>query len=330
MKKPIRVAVTGAAGNIGYSLVFPIAAGEMLGKDQPVILQLVELPMAVQSAHGVALELDDCAYPLLAGVEVADNAAAGFKDADVIMLVGAKPRGPGQTRADLIRDNGPIFTGQGDAIDQHAADDAKIIVVGNPCNTNALIAASRAKRTHKKNYTAMTRLDQNRATGLLAKKLGVMPGAIKDVFIWGNHSDTMVPDVSLGYGLIGGEKKPLTASVDGAWLAGDFDKTVRTRGKAIIDARGKSSAASAAQAAIDHIHDWFLGTGDNTVVSMAVPSDGSYGIPEGLIYSFPCRITGPWTYEIVQGLDISAATQARMDGSTNELLAEREAVKDLL
>lgn len=330
MKKPIRVAVTGAAGNIGYSLVFPIAAGEMLGKDQPVILQLVELPMAVQAAHGVALELDDCAYPLLAGVEVADNAAAGFKDADVIMLVGAKPRGPGQTRADLIRDNGPIFTGQGDAIDQHAAEDVKVIVVGNPCNTNALIAASRCKRTHKKNYTAMTRLDQNRAVGQLAKKLGVAPGAVKDVFIWGNHSDTMVPDVSLGYVLAGGEKKPIAATVDAGWLAGDFDKTVRTRGKAIIDARGKSSAASAAQAAIDHIHDWYLGTGDNTVVSMAVPSDGSYGIPEGLIYSFPCRITGPWSYEIVQGLDIAAATRTRMDGSTNELLSEREAVKDLL
>ncbi|HRE90354.1 MAG TPA: malate dehydrogenase [Myxococcota bacterium] len=330
MKKPIRVAVTGAAGNIGYSLVFPIAAGEMLGKDQPVILQLVELPMAVQAAHGVALELDDCAYPLLAGVEVADNAAAGFKDADVVMLVGAKPRGPGQTRADLIRDNGPIFTGQGDAIDQFAAEDVKVIVVGNPCNTNALIAASRAKRTHKKNYTAMTRLDQNRATGQLAKKLGVVPGAVKDVFIWGNHSDTMVPDVSLGYVNLGGEKKPIAAAVDGGWLAGDFDKTVRTRGKAIIDARGKSSAASAAQAAIDHIHDWYLGTGDNKVVSMAVPSDGSYGIPEGLIYSFPVRITAPWQYEIVQGLEVSAATQTRMDGSTNELLSEREAVKDLL
>lgn len=330
MKKPIRVAVTGAAGNIGYSLVFPIAAGEMLGKDQPVILQLVELPMTVQAAHGVALELDDCAYPLLAGVEVADNAAAGFKDADVIMLVGAKPRGPGQTRADLIRDNGPIFTGQGDAIDQFAAEDAKIIVVGNPCNTNALIAASRARRTHKKNYTAMTRLDQNRATGQLAKKLGVAPAAIKDVFIWGNHSDTMVPDVSLGYALLGGEKKPITTAVDAGWLAGDFDKTVRTRGKAIIDARGKSSAASAAQAAIDHIHDWYLGTGDNKVVSMAVPSDGSYGIPEGLIYSFPVRITSPWNYEIVQGLEVSAPTQTRIDGSTNELLSEREAVKDLL
>ncbi len=330
MKKPIRVAITGAAGNIGYSLVFPIAAGEMLGKDQPVILQLVELPMAVQAAHGVALELDDCAYPLLAGIEVADNAAAGFKDADVVMLVGAKPRGPGQTRADLIRENGPIFTGQGDAIDANAAEDVKVIVVGNPCNTNALIAASRARRTNKANYTAMTRLDQNRATGQLAKKLGLVPSAVKDVFIWGNHSDTMVPDVSRGYILQNGEKAPVASAFDAGWLAGDFDKTVRTRGKAIIDARGKSSAASAAQAAIDHIHDWYLGTGDASVVSMAIPSDGSYGIPEGLVYSFPCRITAPWKYEIVQGLEIAPATQSRMDGSTQELLSEREAVKDLL
>ena len=330
MKKPIRVAITGAAGNIGYSLAFPIAAGDMLGKDQPVILQLVELPMAIQGLNGVAMELDDCAYPLLHGIEIADNAAQGFKDADVVMLVGAKPRGPGQTRADLIRENGPIFTGQGDAIDQNAAPDVKVIVVGNPCNTNALIAASRAKRTHKANFTAMTRLDQNRAVGQLAKKLGIPPEAVKDVFIWGNHSDTMVPDFSLGYVNVNGERKPVSAAVSAEWLAGDFDKTVRTRGKAIIDARGKSSAASAAQAAIDHIHDWFLGSGDNSVVSMAVPSDGSYGIPEGLVYSFPVRVTGGWKYEIVKGLPIDAAIQTRIDGSTKELLAEREAVKDLL
>jgi len=325
-KKPIRVAVTGAAGNIGYSLVFPIASGTMLGPDQPVILQLVELPPAMQGLSGVALELDDCAYPLLHGIELADNAKDGFKDADVVMLVGAKPRGPGQTRADLIRDNGPIFTGQGDAIDQSAADDVKVIVVGNPCNTNALIAASRARRVPKQNFTAMTRLDQNRAVGQIAKKLGVAPAAVKDLFIWGNHSDTMVPDVSQGH--VGGQA--IREAVPAEWLAGDFDKTVRTRGKAIIDARGKSSAASAGFAAIDHIHDWFLGTGDHRYVSMAVPSDGSYGIPEGLIYSFPVRITAPWQYEIVQGLPVDAATQARIDASTKELLAEREAVKDLL
>lgn len=330
MKRPIRVAITGAAGNIGYSLAFPIASGVMLGPDQPVILQLVELPVAIKGVEGVAMELDDCAFPLLHGIEIADNAAQGFKDADVVMLVGARPRGPGMTRADLIRENGPIFTGQGDAIDQHAAEDVKVIVVGNPCNTNALIAASRARRTPRAHYTAMTRLDQNRATGQIAKKLGVAPAAVKDCFIWGNHSDTMVPDFSLGYVAIAGERKAVSDAVPAEWLAGDFDKTVRTRGKAVIDARGKSSAASAAFAAIDHIHDWFLGTGDSKVVSMAVPSDGSYGIPEGLIYSFPCKITAPWKYEIVQGLAIDAATQARIDASTKELLAEREAVKDLL
>ncbi|MFO0749443.1 MAG: malate dehydrogenase [Myxococcota bacterium] len=325
-KKPIRVAVTGAAGNIGYSILFPIASGDMLGKDQPVILQLVELPPAMQALHGCALEIDDCAFPLLHGIELADNAKDGFKNADVVMLVGAKPRGPGQTRADLIRDNGPIFTGQGDAIDQGAAEDVKVVVVGNPCNTNALIAMSRAKRVPKAHFTAMTRLDQNRAVGQIAKKLGVAPAEVKDVFIWGNHSDTMVPDVSLAH--VGGTSVKEAVSAD--WLGGDFDKTVRTRGKAIIDARGKSSAASAAFSAIHHIRDWYLGTGDHKVVSMAIPSDGSYGIPEGLIYSFPVKITAPWKYEIVQGLAVDDATKARMQTSTNELLSEREAVKDLL
>ena len=272
------------------------------------------------------MELEDCAYPLLHGIELADNPRDGFKNADVVMLVGAKPRGPGMTRADLIRDNGPIFTGQGEAIDQAAAEDCKVIVVGNPCNTNSLIAASRAKRVPRANFTAMTRLDQNRAVGQIARKAGVAPADVKDVFIWGNHSDTMVPDVSLA--TIGGKSVREVVSAD--WLATDFDKTVRTRGKAIIDARGKSSAASAASSAIDHIHDWYLGTGDRKYTSMAVPSDGSYGIPAGLIYSFPCRITAPWKYEIVQGLTVDAATQTRMDASTKELLSEREAVKDLL
>jgi malate dehydrogenase len=326
MKQPIRVAITGSAGQIGYSLLFPIAAGDMLGKDQPVILQLVELPGAMQALEGVAMELADCAFPNLAGIELADNARDGFRNADVVMLVGAKPRGPGQDRSDLIRDNGGIFTGQGDAIDAEAAEDVKVIVVGNPCNTNALIAASRAKRTNKANYTAMTRLDQNRAVGQLAKKLGVTPGEVHDVFIWGNHSDTMVPDISQAS--VGG--KALKGLVDADWLGGEFDTTVRTRGKAIINARGKSSAASAAFAAIDHIHDWYLGTGDNRVVSMAVPSDGSYGIPEGLIYSFPVRITAPWKYEIVTGLEVDAATQARIQKSTDELLSEREAVAHML
>lgn len=262
MKQPIRVAITGSAGQIGYSLLFPIAAGQMLGNDQPVILQLVELPGAMTALEGVAMELDDCAFPQLVGIEMADNARDGFRDADVVMLVGAKPRGPGQDRADLIRDNGGIFTGQGDAIDAEADEDVKVIVVGNPCNTNCLIASSRARRTNAANYTAMTRLDQNRAVGQIARKAGVAPGAVRDVFIWGNHSDTMVPDVSQA--TIGG--KSVTSLVGADWLGGDFDTTVRTRGKAIITARGKSSAASAAFAAINHIHDWYIGTGDSRYV----------------------------------------------------------------
>jgi len=326
MKQPIRVAITGSAGQIGYSLLFPIAAGQMLGNDQPVILQLVELPGAMQTLEGVAMELADCAFPQLAGIEMADNARDGFRDADVVMLVGAKPRGPGQDRADLIRDNGGIFTGQGDAIDAEADEDVKVIVVGNPCNTNCLIASSRARRTNAANYTAMTRLDQNRAVGQIALKAGVVPGNVRDVFIWGNHSDTMVPDVSQA--TIGG--KGVTDLVGSDWLAGDFDTTVRTRGKAIITARGKSSAASAAFAAINHIHDWYVGTGDNRYVSMAVPSDGSYGIPKGLIYSFPVRITAPWKYEIVSDLPVDDATMARIKNSTAELLSEREAVSHLL
>ena len=330
MTKPIRVAVTGAAGQIGYSLLFPIAAGDMLGPDQPVILQLLELPAAMTALHGVAMELEDCAFPLLHGIELADDPMVAFKGADVLMLVGARPRTAGQARADLIRANGPIFTGQGEAIDAVAADNAKIVVVGNPCNTNALIAASRAKRIPLKNYTAMTRLDQNRAIGQIAKKTGVTPAEVKNVFVWGNHSDTMVPDFTLASvaGAGGGRSVDGLAGAD--WLAGDFDKTVRTRGKAIIDARGKSSAASAAHSAINHIHDWFLGTGKNDIVSMAVPSNGSYGIPEGIIYSFPCRITGPWQYEIVKDLAVSEATKARMMASAKELMSEREAVQDLL
>ncbi len=324
MTKPLRVAVTGAAGQIGYSLVDRIAAGDMLGPDQPVILQLLELPVAMQALEGVAMELTDCAFPTLHGLEIADDPKRAFKDADIVMLVGSKPRGPGMDRADLIRDNGPIFTGQGQAIDQAAAEDAKVIVVGNPCNTNCLIAKAQAKRVPARNFTAMTRLDQNRAVGQIAKKLGVTPGDVRDVFIWGNHSDTMVPDVSVG--TVGG--KSAADALDAAWLAGEFDTTVRTRGKAVINARGKSSAASAASAAIDHIRDWFLGT--DQIVSMAVPSDGSYDIPEGLIYSFPVRITGRWQYEIVRDLNVSDATRARMKRSLDELLEERSAVADLL
>ncbi|MCA9517900.1 MAG: malate dehydrogenase [Myxococcales bacterium] len=330
MTKPIRVAVTGAAGQIGYSLIFSIAAGDMLGPDQPVILQLVELPVAMQALEGVGMELDDCAFPLLHSIELADDPMQGFKGADVVMLVGAKPRGAGQDRSDLIKSNGPIFTGQGEAIDAVAADDAKIIVVGNPCNTNALIAQSRAKRIPKKNFTAMTRLDQNRAVGQIARKAGVAPADVHDVFVWGNHSDTMVPDVSLGTVRTGSGTKSVVEAVSADWLGGDFDKTVRTRGKAIIVARGKSSAASAAMSAVNHIHDWFLGTGESKITSMAVPSDGSYGIPEGLIYSFPVKITAPWQYEIVRDLKVDDATKTRMMASAKELEEERAAVADLL
>lgn len=330
MKKPIRVAVTGAAGQIGYSLIFSIAAGDMLGPDQPVILQLLELPVAMQSLDGVGMELDDCAFPLLHSIELADDPMKGFKSADVVMLVGAKPRGAGQDRSDLIKGNGPIFTGQGEAIDAVAADDVKIVVVGNPCNTNALIAQSRARRVPKANFTAMTRLDQNRAVGQIARKAGVTPADVHDVFVWGNHSDTMVPDVSIATVATTAGKKSVADVVSAAWLADEFDKTVRTRGKAIIVARGKSSAASAAMSAINHVHDWYLGTGSNKVVSMSVPSDGAYGIPEGLIYSFPCKITAPWQYEIVRDLKVDEATKARMMASAKELQDERAAVADLL
>lgn len=326
MTKPIRVAVTGAAGQIGYSLLFPIAQGAMLGSDQPVILQLLELPAAAKALDGVAMELVDCGYPLLHGVETSTEAPKAFKDADVIMLVGSKPRGPGMSRADLIRENGPIFVGQGQAIDQVAAKDAKVIVVGNPCNTNCLIAAAQAKSVDRRNFTAMTRLDHNRALGQIASKVNATTGAIQNVIIWGNHSDTMVPDVE--HASISG--KPAMQSLSTDWLNGAFDSTVRTRGKAIIDARGKSSAASAAQAAMDHIHDWWKGTGHNSYTSMAVPSDGSYGVPEGLIFSFPCRVTGPWQYEIVKNLTLSAEIQARLKKTIDELLSERETVKDLL
>lgn len=326
MTKPIRVAVTGAAGQIGYSLLFPIAQGAMLGPDQPVILQLLELPAAAKALDGVAMELVDCGYPLLHGIEVATEPAKAFKDADVVMLVGSKPRGPGMTRADLIRENGPIFVGQGQAIDQVAAKDAKVIVVGNPCNTNCLIAAAQAKRVPRAHFTAMTRLDHNRAIGQIGQKLGVTSSAIKNAIIWGNHSDTMVPDVE--HATISGAAA--MSKLDNEWLNGAFDSTVRTRGKAIIDARGKSSAASAAQAAMDHIHDWFKGGGHNDYVSMAVPSDGSYGVPEGLIFSFPCKITGPWQYEIVKNLTLSDAIKGKLKKTIDELLSEREAIKDLL
>ncbi len=324
--RPLRVAVTGAAGQIGYSLLFRIASGEMLGSSQPIILQLLELPVALDALKGVAMELSDCAFPLLHGIECSDDPRVAFEDADIVMLVGSKPRGPGMLRSDLIAANGPIFVGQGHAIDEVAAADAKIVVVGNPCNTNCLIAAAQAKRVPLANYTAMTRLDHNRAVGQLATKGAVPADRVRGVVIWGNHSPTMVPDVSRATL----DARALDVCVSQEWIEGEFDQTVRTRGKAIIAARGKSSAASAANAAVDHVHDWFVGTGDQPYASMAVPSGGQYGVPEGLIFSFPVRITAPWTYEIVDDLELTASVKDRLQATIDELVSERETVRDLL
>ncbi|MEZ4471262.1 MAG: malate dehydrogenase [bacterium] len=326
-KSPIRVAVTGAAGQIGYSLLFPIAAGEVFGPDQPVILQLLELPVALDALRGVAMELEDCAFPLLHGVVVTSELETAFADANAVFLVGSKPRGPGQERADLIRENGPIFTGQGRAIDAVADKDVKVLVVGNPCNTNCLIAQAQAKRTNRANYTAMTRLDQNRAVGQLAARAGVPVASISGLAIWGNHSPTMYPD----YENASIDGKPVTDVItDEAWLDGEFLKTVQQRGAAIIKARGKSSAASAAFAAMNHMRDWFRPTPEGEVVSMGVSSDGSYGIPAGLIYSFPCRVDAKGGWSIVQGVELSDKARAKAMASAEELLEEREAIKDLL
>ena len=326
-KTPVRVAVTGAAGNIGYALLFRIANGDLLGKDQPVIIHLVDLPQALDACKGVVMELQDGAFPLLHGTVVASDLEEGFGDVDVALLVGAKPRGPGMERADLLKDNGKIFTFQGDAINAHAKEDVKVLVVGNPCNTNALIAQSRAERTNPAFYTAMTRLDQNRAMAQLANKSGAAVGDVSNLVVWGNHSPTMFPnwfDAKIG------DKSAAEAIGDDAWLAGDFLKTVQTRGKAIINARGKSSAASAASAAIDHIYSWATGHMTGDYVSMAVPSDGSYGVPEGLIFSFPCRITAPWSYEIVSDIELNDTAKAAIEKTAAELASEREAVADLL
>ena len=329
MPTPVRVAVTGAAGNIGYALVFRIAAGEMLGPDTPVILQLVEIPPAIDAVKGVAMELDDCAFPLLEGIEVSSDPEEGFRDANVVCLVGAKPRGPGMERADLLKDNGAIFTGQGEAIAKVAADDVHVAVVGNPANTNALIAASNAEGVPLDRFTAMVRLDQNRATTQLAQKAGVSVSDVTNLTVWGNHSPTMVPDFDNAR--ISG--KPLTEVItDRDWLEGEFITTVQQRGKAIIDARGSSSAASAANALIDHVRNWCGGspTPEGDWVSMAVPSDGSYGVPEGLISGFPVTTDGNGSYEIVEGLELSAFTQGKLDTTVEELQSEREAVADML
>ncbi|MAD60471.1 MAG: malate dehydrogenase [Myxococcales bacterium] len=326
-KSPIKVAVTGAAGNIGYSLLFPLAAGQVFGPDQPIELQLLEIPQGLQSLEGVKMELLDSAFSLVTNITCTSDGDEGFGDVDYAFLVGSKPRGPGMERADLIRENGPIFVGQGQAIDRSAKENVKVIVVGNPCNTNCLIAQHQAKRVNPRNFTAMTRLDQNRAKAQLALKAGVQVSEVSRLAIWGNHSPTMYPDFENA--LIGG--RALTEVIsDHDWLKADFIKTVQQRGKAIINARGKSSAASAAWAAIDHAISWSRPTAAGEWVSMAVPSDGSYGIAEGLIYSFPCTVNAEGDYSIVPDVALSPFAKEKAMNSANELLAERDAVKDIL
>ncbi len=325
MKQPVRVAVTGAAGQIGYALLFRIAAGEMLGKDQPVILQLLEITPALKALEGVVMELRDCAFPLLQDITTSDDANVAFQDADYALLVGARPRGPGMERKDLLEANGAIFTVQGNALNDHASPDVKVLVVGNPANTNALIAMNNAPDLKPEQFTAMTRLDHNRAISQLADKTNSKVTAIKKMIIWGNHSSTQVPDLNK----VVVADKAATELVEESWTSEEFIPTVQKRGAAIIAARGSSSAASAASAAIDHMRDWAMGTPEGDWVSMAIPSDGSYGVAEGIIYSFPVTATGG-KYSIVQGLDNDAFIQERMKLSERELLEEREAVKHLL
>jgi malate dehydrogenase len=325
VKAPVRVAVTGAAGQISYSLLFRIASGEMLGKDQPVILQLLEITPALNALKGVAMELEDCAFPLLQSVVCSDDPSVVFKDAQYALLVGARPRGPGMERKDLLEANAAIFSVQGKAINDHAARDIKVLVVGNPANTNALIAQRNAPDIDPRQFTAMTRLDHNRAVTQLAQKLDIIIGQVTKMTIWGNHSSTQYPDLFHAQvdGGVAIEK------VEQAWYEKTFIPTVQQRGAAIIAARGASSAASAANAAICHMRDWALGTPNGDWVSMAVYSDGSYGIEEGLIYSFPCVCKdGDW--QIVAGLDIDSFSREKMDATAQELKEERDAVKSLL
>lgn len=328
MSSPVRVSITGAAGQIGYALVFRIASGQMFGPDTPVELRLLEITPALPALEGVAMELEDCAFPLLSGIVLTDDANEAFDGANVACLVGAKPRGPGMERADLLKDNGRIFTGQGKAL-ANAADDLGVAVVGNPANTNALITAANLEGVPSERVTAMVRLDENRARSQLAAKAGVPVAEVTNLALWGNHSPTMVPDFE--HARIGGE--PATEVItDRAWLEGEFLTTVQQRGKAIIDARGASSAASAANALVDHVRNWRGGapTAPGDWVSMAVVSDGSYGVPEGLISGFPVTTDGQGGYEIVQGLELSAFAQSKLDATVAELESERAAVADML
>ncbi|MBU73938.1 malate dehydrogenase [Spongiibacter sp.] len=325
MKAPVRVAVTGAAGQISYSLLFRIASGDMLGKDQPVILQLLEITPALEALKGVAMELEDCAFPLVDSIVQTDDAKVAFKDADYALLVGARPRGPGMERKDLLEANAAIFSAQGQAINEVASRDIKVLVVGNPANTNALIAQRNAPDIDPRQFTAMTRLDHNRAMAQLGNKLGKSINDVKKMTIWGNHSSTQYPD--LHHCEVDG--KPAIDQVEQDWYENDYIPTVQQRGAAIIKARGASSAASAANAAVDHMRSWALGSDDGDWVSMGIYSDGSYGIQEGLIYSYPCVCkNGDW--EIVQGLEVNDFSRERMTATETELAEERDAVKHLL
>jgi len=321
---PIRVAITGAAGNIGYALLWRIASGDCFGKNQPIILQLLEIPPGMQRLDGVIMELRDSAFPLVHDIIGTDNPEVAFNDANAIFLVGSRPRTKDMDRSDLVAANGPIFVGQGKAIEAVASPNVKVITVGNPCNTNALIASANAPNIPNRQFTAMTRLDQNRAVGQLAERAGVPASKVEDVFIWGNHSNTMYPDPR--FAKVDG--KSVVELFDNEWLQGAFLDTVATRGKEIIVARGASSAASAASAAVDHMRDWWQGS-DGRIVSMALPSEGWYGVPKGLVFSFPCRCENGEII-VVEDLSIDEFAQQKIDENVNALLEERDAVSELL
>jgi malate dehydrogenase len=325
MKKPVTVTITGAAGNIGYALAFRVASGQMLGVDQPINLNLLEIPAAQAAVNGVVMELNDCAFPTLNKVTASSDATVAFKDCEFAMLVGARPRGPGMERKDLLLENAKIFSAQGKALDAVASREVRVLVVGNPANTNSLIAQRNAPSLSPKRFTAMTRLDHNRGLAQLTEKTGTSLADVKKVTIWGNHSATQYPD--LYHATVKG--KAALSQVDESWFKEHFIPTVQQRGAAIIKARGTSSAASAASAALDHMHDWMLGTPGGDWVSMGIPSDGSYGIPEGVIYSYPVTCKGG-EYSIVQGLDINEFSREKMTATHRELLEERDGVKDLI
>ena len=325
MKKPVTVTITGAAGQIGYALAFRVASGQLLGPDQPVNLHLLEVTPALQALNGVVMELSDCAFPRLNRIVATDDAKVAFRDCQAALLVGARPRGPGMERKDLLLANAQIFSAQGKVLNEAADRNVRVLVVGNPANTNALIARANAKDLNPRNFTAMMRLDHNRALSQLAEKTGAHVNDIRRMTVWGNHSATQYPDIS--HALVKG--KPAPSLVDGAWVEQTFIPVVQQRGAAIIKARGASSAASAASAAIDHVHTWVNGTGEGDWVSMAVPSDGSYGIPEGVIYSYPVT-TRNGDYQIVPGLSIDEFSRKRMDATLAELREERDGVKSLL